>query len=83
MTFVFYTKRFVFKCEEERQRMSCIKFGSDGQFFRAIGIARIGGKYYVVDDTNTEFRSNCTLLGATKQYIEQKYGKIVNVVKYD
>ena len=83
MSYVFITERWVFKCTEERERISCLKFGADGQFFRAIGIARINGKYYVFDDTNTEFHSNCTLLGAMKQYIEKKYGKIENVIARD
>ena len=83
MTYVFYTKRFVFKCTEERQRVSCLKFGADGQFFRVIGIAKIGEKYYIIDDNKKEIRLNDTLLGATKKYITDTYGKIENTITRD
>ena len=83
MTHIFVTKRFVFKCTEERERISCLKFSVDGQFFRAISVYRVNNKCYVVDDTNKEIRSYGTLLNTTKQYIATTYGKIESVITRD
>ena len=83
MSYILVTERFVFKCSEEHERMSCLKFGVDGQFFRVVSIGHIGDKYYIIDDEKKEIRVNDTLLGAMKWYITQKYGKIENTITRD
>jgi len=83
MSIYITTERWIFNCSEERERISCLKFGVDGQFFRVVGIAKIGGKCYIVDDIKKEIRVNGTLLDTTKKYISETYGKIENVVIRD
>ena len=78
MAYIFVTKRFVFKCKEEGESLSCLKFSVDGQFFRVINIAKIGEKYFVIDDEKKEIRLNDTLLNVAKKYISDTYGEIKN-----
>ncbi len=77
--YIFVTERFVFKCKEEGESLSCLKFSTDGQFFRVINISRIYDKYYVIDDVKREIRSNNTLLNVAKRYIKETYGEIKNI----
>ncbi len=70
MAYIFVTERFIFKCKEEGESLSCLKFSVSGQFFRVIDIAKIGEKYYVIDDNKKEIRSNNTLLNVPR---ESKY----------
>jgi len=81
MVYIFVTDRWVFKCKEEGERFSCLKFSVYGQFFRVIDISRIYEKYYVIDDNKKEIRSNDTLLNVVKKYISETYGEIKDVVE--
>ena len=78
MAYIFVTERFVFKCKEEGESLSCLKFSVDGQFFRVINISKIGEKYFVIDDEKKEIRLNDTLLNIAKKYISDTYGEIKN-----
>ena len=80
MNVYLYTDRWIFKCTQERERLSCLKFDSNGQFFRVIAVYRAGGKYYVIDDKNVTIQVSDTPLNVMKQYISKTYGKIENVV---
>jgi len=79
MAYIFVTDRWVFKCKEEGERFSCLKFSVYGQFFRVIDISRIGEKYYVIDDSKKEIRSDDILLNVAKRYISETYGEIKNI----
>jgi len=78
MAYIIVTEKWVFKCKEEGETLSCLKFSVDGQFFRVIDITRIYEKYYVIDDIKKEIRSNDTLLNVAKRYISETYGEIKN-----
>ena len=79
MAYVFVTERFIFKCKEEVSGFSCLKFSINGEFFRVINISKIGEKYFIIDDSKKEIRSNLNLLDVTKKYIAETYGEIRNV----
>ena len=81
--YIFVTDRWAFKCKEEGESISCLKFSVDGQFFRVISISRIYDKYYVIDDAKREIRSNDPILNVTKRYIKETYGEIKNIFECD
>ena len=83
MAYIFVTDRWVFKCKEEAGGFSCLKFSINGEFFRVISISKIGGKYFIIDDSKKEIRSNLNLLDVTKKYIAETYGEIRNVIECD
>jgi hypothetical protein len=76
MSIYIYTERFIFSCTDEGKRISCLKFGIDGQFVRVISVAEKDEGYYIIDDAKKEIRSEEGLLAVTKQYINAVYGKI-------
>ena len=81
MAYIFVTQKFVFKCREEGEVLSCLKFSIYGQFFRVIDIAKIGEKYYVIDDDKKEIHSNDDLFSVARKYIGENYGEIKNFVE--
>jgi len=76
----FATNRWIFNCREEGKRLSCLKFSIDGQFFRVVSLYKINQEVYIVDDNKVNFHSNDTLMEVAKRYIEERYGKIENVI---
>ena len=83
MSIYIYTERFIFSCTDEGKRVSCLKFGVDGQFFRAISINQVGNKYYIIDDKNKEIRASDTMLNVLRKYIYETYGRIEDVFVRD
>ncbi len=80
MSIYFATNRWIFKCQEEGKRLSCLKFSIDGQFFRVVSIYKINQEGYIIDDNKVSFHTDDTLWDIAKKYIEKNYGKIENVI---